>query len=167
VRRGDEVVAVLNRYVRRFAGRGLPVVATRDWHPGDHCSFAVRGGPWPPHCVAGTEGASFAPGLELPTEAAIVSKATRPDEEAYSAFSGTTLAEDLRRRGVRRLFVGGLATDYCVLRTVADARALGFEVILLADAIRAVDVNAGDGERATAEMKRLGATPAEFASIAG
>ncbi len=159
VPRGDEVVPVLNGYIRLFRDKGLPIIATRDWHPPNHCSFKEQGGPWPPHCVQGTPGAQFAPGLELPRDVIIISKATRPQEEAYSGFEGTDMDEKLKALGVKRLFVGGLATDYCVLSTVKDALKLGYRVYLLLDAIRAVDVNPGDGERAIEEMKSLGAIP--------
>lgn len=158
---GDEVVPVLNRYIARFTELRLPIVATRDWHPADHVSFRQRGGPWPPHCIADSDGANFAPALRLPPNVKIVSKATTRDKDAYSGFGGTTLKEDLQQSKVRRLFVGGLATDYCVLNTVKDARANGFEVILLRDAIRAVEVNPGDGDRAEAEMIKLGAVPTD------
>jgi len=154
---GDEVVPPLKRLIDRFTCCGLPVVATRDWHPADHCSFHQRGGPWPPHCVAGTAGAAFAPALALPGSARIVSKAVTADTDAYSGFGGTDLDGFLRTAGVRRLFVGGLATDYCVLNTVRDGLANGYAVMLLTDAIRAVDVQPGDGARAIAEMERLGA----------
>ena len=154
---GDEVVPVLNRYIDAFVARGQPVYATRDWHPERHCSFRAQGGPWPVHCVAGTHGADFAAALALPRDATIISKATAPDREAYSSFQGTHLDSVLRAAGIRRLFVGGLTTDYCVLNTVRDARRFGYEVLLLADAIRAVDVKPGDGQRAEAEMARLGA----------
>lgn len=164
---GDQVVAPLNRYAALFAKLGLPVVATRDWHPLYHCSFRSQGGPWPPHCVADTTGAQFAPTLALPSGASIVSKATTPERDAYSGFQGTELDTMLRRRKVRRVFVGGLATDYCVLNTVKDARRLGYEVVLLRDAIRAVDVNPGDGDRAQDEMQRLGAAPAGIESVEG
>ncbi len=97
---GGEVVAPLNRYVAAFRARSLPVVATRDWHPPDHCSFRARGGPWPPHCVAGTDGARFVAGLALPPDVIVVSKATEPDQEAYSAFAGTDLDASLRALGV-------------------------------------------------------------------
>lgn len=156
---GDQVVPVLNRYIEAFDAAGLPVFATRDWHPEDHCSFKSRGGPWPSHCVAGTLGAAFVPALALPASAVIISKATERDRDAYSGFAGTELEEKLRRIGALQLFVGGLATDYCVVNTVRDARALGFGVMLLTDAIRAVDVRPGDGARAEAEMLGLGAQP--------
>ena len=159
---GDAVIPVLNGYIERARQAGLPVYASRDWHPANHCSFKARGGLWSPHCVRDTAGAAFAPELALPADAIIVSKATREDADAYSAFGGTALAAQLRERGVKRLLVGGLATDYCVLNTVRDALKEGFEVILLADAIRAVDVNAGDGERAERAMREAGATPAQL-----
>jgi len=163
---GDAVVPVLNTYLRRFAARGLPVFATRDWHPPDHCSFQTRGGPWPPHCVAGSHGAQFAAGLALPPAAHIVPKATTPDRDAYSGFEGTDLDARLRARRVKRLFIGGLATDYCVLNTVRDARQHGYAVLLLSDAIRAVNVHPQDGDRALAEMQRLGAQPIQLAQLA-
>ncbi len=153
---GDQIIPRLNRYVEKFRKKSLPIVATRDWHPPNHCSFISQGGPWPPHCVAGTPGAQFADGLQLPPEAIIISKATDPDQEAYSGFQLTDLEEKLRQMGVRRLFIGGLATDYCVLNTVRDALQRGFEVILLTDAIRAVNANPGDEIKALEEMRRLG-----------
>ncbi len=164
---GERIVPVLNAYLAAFRQAGLPVVATRDWHTPDHCSFRAQGGPWPPHCVAGTPGAAFPPGLELPREAWTVSKATTAQADAYSGFEGTDLDGRLREAGVGRVFVGGLATDYCVLNTARDALALGYRTVLLVDAIRAVDVRAGDGERAIAEMKGLGALPVTRGQIEG
>jgi len=166
VPRGDEVVPALNRYIAVFRGLTLPVVATRDWHPPDHCSFKAQGGPWPPHCVAGSAGAHFATLLDLPCEAHIVSKATSRDRDAYSGFEGTGLDDWLRRAGVSRVFVGGLATDYCVLNTVRDALRFGYATFLLLDAVRAVDVAAGDGARAIDEMRRLGAMAIEYGQVA-
>ncbi len=128
---GDAVVPVLNRWIEAATEGGVPVVATRDWHPPDHVSFEAQGGPWPPHCVQGTEGAAFHPDLALPDDAVVVSKATAPEAEAYSGFEGTGLADILRALGVRRVFVGGLATDYCVKATVLDALREGFEVRLV------------------------------------
>ncbi|GAB6068487.1 nicotinamidase [Methylothermus subterraneus] len=154
---GDQVVPVLNAYIERFAAKALPVFATRDWHPPNHCSFRPQGGPWPPHCIAGTWGAEFAPELKLPEGVQIVSKATEPEREAYSGFDGTDLKDLLKQQGIKRLFVGGLATDYCVLNTVKDALKSGFAVFLLIDAIRAVNAHPGDEQRALDEMRRQGA----------
>lgn len=166
VPRGDEVVPALNRYIAVFRGLTFPIVATRDWHPPDHCSFRAQGGPWPPHCVAGSAGAHFATLLDLPCEAHIVSKATSRDRDAYSGFEGTGLDDWLRRAGASRVFVGGLATDYCVLNTVRDALRFGYATFLLLDAVRAVDVAAGDGARAIDEMRRLGAMAIEYGQVA-
>lgn len=157
VPRGDEAVPVLNRYLKFFTSRNLPVYATCDWHPEQHCSFKAQGGSWPPHCVQGTRGAEFAAALQLPPSAVIISKATMVEQDAYSGFQGTDLDERLRAASIRRLFVGGLATDYCVLNTTRDALRLGYRVFVLADAIRAVDVQPGDGSRAKQEMLNLGA----------
>lgn len=154
---GDEVVPALNRAIAAFERAGLPVYYSRDWHTPDHCSFKAQGGPWPPHCIAGSEGAAFATALRVPDDAAVISKATTQAQDAYSAFQGTTLAQQLGTAGVRRVFVGGLATDYCVKATVLDARANGFQVELLGDAVRAVEVRPGDGERALQEMLKSGA----------
>ncbi|HCI14423.1 MAG TPA: nicotinamidase [Gallionellaceae bacterium] len=135
----------------------MPVFATRDWHPEHHCSFRERGGPWPPHCVQGTHGAEFSPALRLPPSVVIISKATAPDQDAYSSFLGTDMDDRLRATGIHRIFIGGLATDYCVLNTARDALRLGYQVFVLVDAIRAVDVQPGDGSRAKQEMLNLGA----------
>ena len=159
VANGDAVIGPLNRCIEIFHPRGLPIYATRDWHPADHCSFQAQGGPWPVHCVAGSHGAEFASDLGLPAFAMPVSKATEKDRDAYSGFDGTNLDFQLKMYGTKRIFVGGLATDYCVLATVRDALKLGFEVYLLTDAIRAVDAHQGDGEKAMAEMVALGAIP--------
>ena len=158
---GDRILGPSRRLLQYFVDWGLPVYASRDWHPPDHCSFSPRGGPWPVHCVAGTDGAEFAPGLELPNPAVVISKACDGNKDAYSAFDGTGLADLLRAEGVRRLFVAGLATDYCVLRSVLDALAQGWSVVLLADAVAAVDLRAGDGTRALSRMRRHGAQLAD------
>jgi len=155
---GDAVVAPLNAWLRAFAARGCVTAASRDWHPPRHCSFASQGGPWPEHCVAGTPGAAFAAGLALPGGCRVIDKGTRAEREAYSAFEGTSLATDLAATGVRRLWIGGLATDYCVAATARDALALGLEVVLLTGAVRAVDVAPGDGTRALAALAAGGAT---------
>ena len=154
---GDAIVPVLNSYIERFTTKALPVFASRDWHPDSHCSFSAQGGTWPKHCVAGTAGAQFAIELELPDDTIIISKATQPDKDAYSAFEDTELHSLLQRQGLKRLFIGGLATDYCVVNTVMDALKLGYTVVLLADAIAAVNVHAGDGIKAEKKMLNAGA----------
>lgn len=162
---GTRVVAPLNRCIGLFAQRGSPIFASRDWHPRSHCSFKQQGGPWPPHCIADSAGAQFAEELQLPPTAGVVSKATSPERDSYSAFGGTDLEQQLRSLGAKRLFVGGLATDYCVLQTVLDARAAGFEVVVLSDAIAAVDVQPDDGERALERMRKAGAMFAKTADV--
>lgn len=156
---GDEVVPVMNDYAHVFEKKKLSIFATRDWHPANHCSFEAQGGIWPPHCVQESEGAEYAPGLQLPEEVVIISTATDPNKEAYSGFDGTDLHDRLQALGVKRLFIGGLATDYCILSTVRDGLSLGYKVYLLEDAIRAVNVNPHDGQKAIGEMVDLGAIP--------
>jgi nicotinamidase/pyrazinamidase len=161
-----EVIEPLNQVIQVFAQRGLPVFASRDWHPPDHCSFLAQGGIWPVHCVDGTTGADFAPGLRLPSDVIHIHKATERDIEAYSALAGTPLASELQARGVRRIFIGGLATDYCVVNTVRDAAALGLDTVVIADTCRAVNLRPDDGATAVAEMRRLGATLVDSAEVA-
>jgi nicotinamidase/pyrazinamidase len=152
---GDQVIPPLNDLLSRA---DCLTVATRDWHPMNHCSFKEQGGPWPVHCVAETWGADFHPDLDRALLQVIVSKATTPDQEAYSGFQGTALAALLNERGVKRVLIGGLATDYCVKATAIDARQAGFEVIVLKDAIRGVEVTPGDCARAMEEMRQAGCT---------
>lgn len=163
---GDAVIAPINRLIALYAERGLPVFASRDWHPELHCSFAGQGGPWPPHCVAETEGAAFSDALQLPDDVVIVSKAVSAEVDAYSAFNGTGLGQDLRARGIRRVAVCGLATDYCVLNTVLDGLKEDFEVLIVAEAARAVDVQPGDGDRAMTQMLKQGALPVRLSANA-
>jgi len=152
---GDRVIPVLNEYIKKFAAAKAPIIFTRDWHPSNHSSFKSQGGPWPPHCVQNTEGAKFHASLIIPPEAEIVSKADNRDE-AYSFFQGTDLAQKLHER-IQTLFVGGLATDYCVKETVLDGLKERFEVYLLDDACRGVEVNPGDSEKAIRLMVATGA----------
>lgn len=154
---GDRVVPVMNEYIRVFEANHAPIVATRDWHPQDHCSFKPLGGIWPRHCVQNTPGSAFHPGLELPITAMIISKGTDSKIEAYSGFQHTTLGERLRSRKVNTVCVGGLATDYCVKSTVLDALKAGFNAVWLADASRGVNVRPEDSERAEEEMIKAGA----------
>jgi nicotinamidase/pyrazinamidase len=154
---GDGVVPVLNRWIEEARRAGALIVATRDWHPADHMSFAAQGGPWPVHCVQETDGAAFHAGLDLPDDAVIVSKGTDPKDEGYSMFEGTDLAQRLEAGGVGRLWVGGLALDYCVRATVLDGLEAGFEVHLIGDAVRAVNLDPGDGDNAVKRMRSAGA----------
>jgi nicotinamidase/pyrazinamidase len=133
------------------------VVATRDWHPPDHGSFTGQGGPWPVHCVQGSEGAELHPSLDRSRVDVIVDKGQDPGTEGYSGFEGTRLGELLRERGIDRVTVVGLATDYCVKNTALDALREGFEVEVDGAAVRGVDVNEGDSERALEEMRDAGA----------
>ena len=153
---GDAVVPPLNRVVSAFARAGLPVLYTRDWHPEDHCSFRDRGGPWPRHCVAGTPGAEFHPELIIAPGSTLVSKATRPDAEAYSGFQGTELESQLRRTGVRDLVVGGLATDYCVKQTCLNGLKAGFSVNVMTDCVKGVELHRGDSDAALDEISSRG-----------
>ena len=162
---GDEIVGRVNDYVELFTRAGATVVLTRDWHPPNHVSFKTRGGPWPPHCIQNTPGASFHPRLRVPREALVVSKATDPDREAYSGFEGTELDAELRRRGVRRVFVCGVATDYCVKATALDAVRLGYQVFLLADAVRGVNVPPNSVQRALEEMLDAGVVLVEIGEL--
>ncbi len=150
----DKIIPVLNSYIELFHKKGLPIFASRDWHPPNHCSFKENGGSWPSHCVQNTKGAEFADGLLLPEDTIIISKATDPKKEAYSALQDTELAELLKQNRIERCFVGGVATEYCVLSTVLDLLSLGYKTYVLRDAIKAV--NPADEEKALEEMERKG-----------
>lgn len=162
---GDQVVPVLNQYLRLFVRRGSPVFAIRKWLPADHGSFQAAGGPWPPHCIVDSAGARFPPDLALPPYTRVISKGAAREMNATSGFAGTDLAVRLRHAGARRLFAGGLATEYGVLDTVRDALAVGYPTVVLVDAVRAVDARPGDGAAALAEMQRLGALMARLDDI--
>ena len=152
---GHEVVEVINWLMPRFEH----VLATQDFHPPDHTSFKEHGGPWPVHCVEGTKGAELHPGLDASKLQDVIQKGTDRQTDGYSGFAGTDLADRLRSRGIERVFVTGLATDYCVKATTVEAIANGFEAVVVTDAIAAVDAEEGDGERALSEMQSAGATP--------
>ena len=159
---GDRVVPVLNQLLRAAHARDLTAYATRDWHPRDSRHFLTSGGTWPVHCVAGTPGARFHPDLHLPEGTHVVSKGIEATSDGYSAFEGrlddgTALADDLRHRGITHLVTGGLATDYCIRHSVLDAMRGGCRVTLVTDAMAAVDLTPGDGDRALADMRAAGA----------
>lgn len=165
VNEGDKIIEPINRALALFQTKVLPVFFSRDWHPSDHSSFRTQGGPWPPHCVRETTGASFTARIRVPDRAVTFSKGMDREKEQYSAFAaqaddGRSLREALFDLGIRRIFVGGLATDYCVLNTVLDLVIAGYTVVVLVDACRAVDVHPGDGEKALEQMRVQGAATA-------
>ena len=157
VANGDEVVAPLNKLIKEFLDRGEPVFKSRDWHPATAKHFAVYGGVWPVHCVQNTRGAEFHKDLSDDPRITIISKGIDESADGYSAFDGTGLAQILHDEGVTEVWVGGLATDYCVKHTVLDALHQGFEVKALADSMRPVNIKPDDGALAIAEMRSAGA----------
>jgi nicotinamidase/pyrazinamidase len=162
VPKANQVIAPLNKAGKTFQNHHLPVFLTRDFHPSDHCSFQEYGGPWPPHCVQGTQGAKFASDLEI-SDSIIISKGMKKEPDEYSGFrgqdkNGNNLDICLKQRGINKIFIGGLATDYCVLYTVLDALKSGYEVFVFTDAIRAVNVKPDDGKMALEQMMKKGAT---------
>jgi nicotinamidase/pyrazinamidase len=165
VQNGDRVVPILNRYIEKFAQSGLPIFLTRDWHPPGTSHFNTAGGVWPPHCVQGSKGAEFHPDLKISNKAVVLSKGTAVDEDSYSAFAaadarGVALKDLLRQRGVERIYVGGLATDYCVKETVLEGLMQGFQAVLLHDAICGVNLQPEDSARAIEAMVKAGVTVA-------
>lgn len=152
---GDEIALPIRRLAQ--SGRFDVIAATRDWHPPDHASFVAEGGPWPVHCVQGTPGAELHPAMGGIDVDAIVDVGREREDEGYSGFEKSDLASILRSQGVDRIFVCGLATDYCVRASAIDACGEGFETTLVEDAVRAVDVEPGDGERAIEDMRAAGA----------
>jgi nicotinamidase/pyrazinamidase len=155
IEHGDRVVAPLNRWTAAAAAAGVPVYASRDWHPLHHPSFVSHGGPWPVHCLQDSDGAQFHPDLALPDGTVVVTKGTRFDHDQYSAFDDTGLDVELRARGIERLWIAGLAQDVCVRATVLDARREGFAVVVIEDATR--PVSAENGATADTEMRQAGA----------
>ena len=147
----------VNGLISAFEKEGSPVFFTRDWHPADHISFRSRGGLWPPHCIKNSLGARFHPSLHVPDDATVISKGTSKDAEAYSGFQDTSLAEQLRAKGVRELYVAGLATDYCVKNTVVDGVSNGFNVEVITDCVAGVNVKPRDSVNALRTMVAAGA----------
>ncbi|HWT06337.1 MAG TPA: isochorismatase family protein [Xanthomonadales bacterium] len=160
---GERIFDPIDALAPRFAR----VYATRDWHPENHSSYEQYGGPWPVHCVAGTHGAAFDARLPLDDVDVVIDKGTDRETDGYSGFAATTLDRDLREHDVRRVFVCGLATDYCVKATALDAKAAGFDVVVLEDASAAVNVAAGDEERALDELRAAGVAVAQSADVTG
>lgn len=169
---GDKVVPVLNKYVKKFSGKDLPIFASRDWHPKKTGHFKKYGGEWPPHCVQNTKGARFHPKLKLPKDTIILSKGMDPKKDSYSAFqavdpNGVEFLKVLKILGVGELFVGGLATDYCVKFSVLGALKFGFKTSLLIDAIKGVNIKPGDSEKAIKQMVGRGAKKVSFKRLSG
>ncbi|GFO54739.1 nicotinamidase [Geomonas sp. Red276] len=167
---GDLVVPVLNRYLKIFSDKGCPIFATRDWHPSDSRHFQQQGGSWPAHCIQQSPGALFHPGLLLPEGTIVISKGMSSWDDGYSAMegmtdNGTPFPMLLHRMALDRLFVGGLATDYCVKETVLGALKGGFLVTLLTDAVRGVNLAPTHSEEAIAEMTAAGAEVATLATM--
>ncbi len=162
---GDKIVPIVNDLIERFSRAGLPILATRDWHPEGHPSFKAQGGLWPPHCVQNTPGARFPPNLRLPDSATVISKADSKEKDAYSGFEGTDLAALLEEAGVDRIVVCGLATDYCVRATALDGLRAGVKVTVVEDAIRGVEVQPGDAEKALAELQKAGASLVQHTAV--
>ncbi len=165
IKESDQIIPVLNDYIDIFKKAKAKIVASRDWHPPNHVSFKDQGGPWPPHCVQETDGAKFSPNLKLPKNVTIVSKATDPAKEAYSVFDGTGLADQLKAQGITRIFIGGLATDYCIVNSVEDAKNAGLASVVLADATCGIDVIPGDVDRAFEKMAANGAVQVTLADF--
>ena len=168
----DRAIESTNRWLDEASARGVPVYASRDWHPAVTRHFEAYGGTWPEHCVQGTRGARFHEDLHLPANTIVVSKGEDPDRHGYSAFEGRTpegisLLDDLRARGIEHLYVAGLATDYCVKHSVLDALAAGLDVTIVDTAIAGVDLSPGDSERALAEMRQRGARFASETAFGG
>jgi nicotinamidase/pyrazinamidase len=154
---GDKIIPAVNELVRAFEKASLPIFFTRDWHPRNHMSFKAYGGPWPPHCIRNTPGASFHPSLVVPREAEVIDKGILQAEDAYSGFQGTDLARKLNDLQVERINVAGLATDYCVKNTVVDGAAKGFETYVITDCVEGVNLKPSDSATALRAMLTKGA----------
>lgn len=159
---GDGIIPALNRHLAEARERDMPVYASRDWHPAVTSHFKEYGGEWPPHCVQGSAGAQFHGDLKLPADVIVITKGDDPAGAGYSAFDGhtkdrKTLLRDLHDRHITRLYVGGIATDYCVKATALDAAQAGLDVRVLRDAITGIDVQPADADRALEEISRAGA----------
>jgi nicotinamidase/pyrazinamidase len=148
----ERIFEPINTLVPRFAR----VYATRDWHPPNHSSFGDAGGPWPVHCVADTHGAAFDARFDRRGVDVVVDKGAAPETDGYSGFAETSLEQNLKEYGVKRVFIAGLATDYCVKATALDAKAAGFDVVVLSDAVAAVNVHRDDDKRALEELRQAG-----------
>ncbi|PIQ89583.1 MAG: nicotinamidase [Candidatus Omnitrophica bacterium CG11_big_fil_rev_8_21_14_0_20_42_13] len=167
---GDKIIPAINKYIKEFSKNKLPIFISRDWHPKKTKHFKKFGGVWPAHCVQNTKGAEFHAKLKFPKEAIIISKGMDPEKDSYSAFdavdsNGCEFDNLLRIFGIKNLFVGGLATDYCVKNSAIDALKKGFKVLLLVDAVKGVNLKPNDSDEAIDEMVRRGARKISFADL--
>lgn len=167
---GDKIIPTINKYLRVFAKKKLPILATRDWHPAKTRHFKDFGGIWPAHCIQNTKGAAFHPELRLPPQAILLYKGMDPRQDSYSAFhaedaSGGSLLKILRMLGIQELYIAGLATDYCVKYSSLDALKKGFKVRVLIDATRGVDLKPADSQKALAAIVKAGAKKIKFGSL--
>jgi len=168
VSEGDKIIPVVNKYIRLFNNQNLPIFFSRDWHPEETIHFKQEGGPWPPHCIQGTEGAEFHPDLLIPENAEILSKGMDPRYDGYSAFdaknkAGKLFPDLLKERDITTFYIGGIATDYCAKVTSLDAIQEGFEVHVLMDAIKGVKPE--DSRKAVEEITEKGAVPETFSEV--
>ncbi|WP_200762240.1 nicotinamidase [Nitrosophilus alvini] len=162
----DKIIPNINMYIKLFEENSNPVYFTRDWHPKEHISFKGQGGIWPPHCIQDSEGAMFDENLYIPADNKfVISKGVLKEFDAYSGFQGTVLNELLKEKGIKRVFICGVATDYCVKNTLLGAVNLGYFTILLKDGIKGVDINPGDTENAIDAMMQKGAVLCSFSDI--
>jgi nicotinamidase/pyrazinamidase len=158
---GDDIIPLINDYIRQMQNKGVLIIASRDWHPRITKHFKEFGGIWPVHCVQGSSGAMFRANLDLPSQTLVVSKGMDPERDDYSALharndEGKPLPDLLKEMGVRQLYICGLATDYCVRQTALEGLRQGFAITVLKDAVRGVDLETGDSERALAEIEAAG-----------
>lgn len=161
VREGDEIIPGINKYLKLFSQHKLPIFASRDWHPKKTTHFKKYGGVWPVHCIQNTKGAEFHPKLKLAKEAILLYKGMNPQEDSYSVFqaedaNGMSFLNLLKILGIEEIYIGGLATDYCVRFTTSDAIKQGFKVKVLTDAIKGVNLKPDDSDNAIKEMKQAG-----------
>ncbi len=169
---GDKIVPYINKYIKIFSKKKLPIFATRDWHPIKTKHFKDFGGVWPVHCIQNTRGAQFYPKLRLPKETILLYKGIYPERDGYSAFeaeneNGLTFLTLLKRIGVQEIYISGLAIDYCVKFSTSDALKQGFKVKLLMDAVKGVNLRPNDSERAIKEMVKKGAKKITLKDIGG
>ena len=167
---GDKIVSVINKYIRTFTKKKLPIFATADWHPVRTKHFKDFGGVWPVHCIQNSRGAAFHPDLKLPKDAILLYKGMDPEEDCYSSFSaqdlsGQPLSKLLKRMAIKEIYISGLATDYCVKFTAIDALKHGFKVKILMDAIKGVDLKPNDSREAIKKITKMGAKKVKLADL--